>query len=104
MKLSPNFSAEITGLAIKHQMHMSELEGAGKDLPRDARFFTYDVLINTLGYLDGDFSSLRCCSQVSRIFRDASATYLYRSVTYSPAFSPVLNLRKQDDFAVRIQY
>ncbi|PIL26283.1 hypothetical protein GSI_12039 [Ganoderma sinense ZZ0214-1] len=75
-------------------------ESVGRDLSRDARFFTYDVLINILDCLDSDFPSLCCCSQVSRIFMDAAATYLYRSVTYSPAFSPVLNLRKQDDFAL----
>ena len=77
-------------------------KGFGRDskLAEDAGFPTCDALINVLDYLDGDYPSLYRCSQVNRIFRDASAAYLYRSVTYSPAFSPVLNLRKQDDFAV----
>lgn len=63
-------------------------------------FLSYDILILVLGWLQDDYSSLNACSLVNRTCREASATYLYRKVTYSPEFSPVLDLRKRDDFSV----
>ncbi|KAI0351224.1 hypothetical protein OH77DRAFT_1487729 [Trametes cingulata] len=59
---------------------------------------SYDILILVLAWIRDDYHSLFSCSLVNRIFKDASATYLYRKVTYSPAFSPVLDLKKRDDF------
>ncbi|KAI1795387.1 hypothetical protein LXA43DRAFT_882089 [Ganoderma leucocontextum] len=78
---------------------MSEPDRVGSSSLDDTTSPTYDILINILDWLDGDYTSLYRCSQVNRMFRDAAATYLYRSVTYSPPFSLILNLRKQDDFA-----
>ncbi|EIW56873.1 uncharacterized protein TRAVEDRAFT_127248 [Trametes versicolor FP-101664 SS1] len=60
-------------------------------------FLSYDVLILVLGWFRDDYSSLCAVSLVNHTFREASATYLYRKVTYSPEFSPVLDLRKRDD-------
>ncbi|KAI0364045.1 hypothetical protein BV20DRAFT_1039616 [Pilatotrama ljubarskyi] len=59
---------------------------------------SYDVLILVLDWIRDDFHSLLCCSLVNHIFKEASATYLYSKVTYSPAFSPVLDLRRRDEF------
>ncbi|KAI8992763.1 hypothetical protein BD414DRAFT_482144 [Trametes punicea] len=59
---------------------------------------SYDVLILVFVWLRDDYKSLFSCSLVNRTFRDAAATYLYWEVTYSPPFSPVLDLRKRDDF------
>lgn len=61
---------------------------------------SYDVLILVLGWFRDDYSSLCAVSLVNHTFREASATYLYRKVTYSPEFSPVLDLRKRDDLRV----
>lgn len=61
---------------------------------------SYDVLILVLGWFRDDYSSLCEVSLVNHTFREASAKYLYRKVTYSPEFSPVLDLRKRDDLRV----
>lgn len=61
---------------------------------------SYDVLILVLGWFRDDYNSLCAVSLVNHTFREASATYLYRKVTYSPEFSPVLDLRKRDGLQV----
>ncbi|KAI0640962.1 hypothetical protein C8Q79DRAFT_1004016 [Trametes meyenii] len=59
---------------------------------------SYDVLILVLEWIQDDYPSLFSCSLVDRTFRDASARYLYRKVTYAPGYSLVLDLRRKDDF------
>ncbi|KAI0742435.1 hypothetical protein C8Q80DRAFT_1188375 [Daedaleopsis nitida] len=60
--------------------------------------FFYDLLMHILDFLRDDYLSLYRCSLVDRTFRDSASTYLYRSVTYSPEFSPVLDLKKRNEF------
>ena len=79
---------------------MDVASGTGEASSSKTEKLTYDALMHILHWLHDDYSSLYRCSQVSRMFKDAAAVYLYRSVTYSPPFSSVLNLKKQDDLAV----
>ncbi|KAI0776615.1 hypothetical protein BD413DRAFT_602174 [Trametes elegans] len=66
--------------------------------PQRAASLSYDVLILILDWLEDSYDSLVSCSLVNRTFREASAAYLYRRVTYSPAYSVVLDLKRRDDF------
>ncbi|KAL6307344.1 hypothetical protein BKA93DRAFT_816002 [Sparassis latifolia] len=59
---------------------------------------TYDIFEHILDYLHDDRLTLYNCSLVKRAFRDAVAKVLYEQVTFSPAFTPVLNLRKRAEF------
>ena len=79
---------------------MDVKDHTGEASSSDTEKLTYDALMHILDWLHDDYPSLYQCSQVNRMFKDAAAVYLYRSVTYSPPFSPVLNLKKQDDLAV----
>ncbi|KAI0632678.1 hypothetical protein C8Q77DRAFT_1058376 [Trametes polyzona] len=58
--------------------------------------FSYDLLILVLRWLQDDYNSLFHSALVDHSFREAAATYLYRKVTFSPAFTPVLDLKRRD--------
>ena len=66
----------------------------------EGRDISYDVVIQVIEWLSGDYFSLHSCSLVNRKFRDASGTLLYRNVTYSPEYNPVVNLRERDELSV----
>lgn len=70
--------------------------------PIEIGVVSYDVFTHILSWLHDDYPSLYRCSLSSRSLRDASAAFLYRRVTYSPAYSPVLDLKKRDEFVVGI--
>ena len=61
---------------------------------------SYDILVQVIDWLRSDHVTLYHLSLVNPTFRDVTATYLYGRVTYSPAYSPVLELKKQDELAV----
>ncbi|KAH9886922.1 hypothetical protein C8Q73DRAFT_748707 [Cubamyces lactineus] len=65
----------------------------------DTAVLSYDVLMLVFDWIRDDYPVLFACSLVNRTFKEAAITYLYRKVTYSPAFSPVLDLRRnREDF------
>ncbi|KAI0334304.1 hypothetical protein GY45DRAFT_1431831, partial [Cubamyces sp. BRFM 1775] len=61
---------------------------------------SYDVLVLVFDWLRDDYPALFSCALVDKTFKKAATAYLYRKVTYSPAFSPILDLRRnRDDFS-----
>ena len=81
----------IHGFAFLEKSNMDVNGHVAEASSSHAEKLTYDALMHILDWLQDDYSTLYRCSQVNRMFKDAAAVYLYRSVTYSPPFSPVLN-------------
>ncbi|OBZ74510.1 hypothetical protein A0H81_05150 [Grifola frondosa] len=59
----------------------------------------FDILIHVFELLRNEYASLYNCCLVSQVTKVAASKVLYGQVTYSPAYSPVLRLKRRDELS-----